>query len=475
MERAANECFNWISQRFDKQNKFYVFCGTGNNGGDGLVISRLLLQNRFNVFPIVIKFSENKSLDFEANEKLFLQFPDAKISYVSRAENFPEIEENAFIIDSIFGTGLSKSPEGIAAEAIQIINKSKAFVISIDVPSGLFCDTNTESCQNIVNADITLTFQMPKLAFLLPSSYIFTGEWVVLDIGLSNEFIEQTVSQNFYIDNKFFQSLLLPRSKFAHKGNFGHALLLAGSYGKMGAAVLAAKACMRSGAGLLSVHVPECGYPIIQNSVPEAMVSVDENDKYITELPELSLFNAIAIGPGIAKNIQTQKTIKFLIQNSPVPLIIDADALNILSENKTWLAFLPKDSILTPHPKEFDRMFGKPENDFHRLLLQKEYSIKYHCYIIYKGANSTISTPDGKLFFNSSGNPGMATGGSGDVLTGIILGLKARGYSSLDSAIIGTYLHGLAGDIAKSYKGEESLIAGDIVNAIPEAFMNEEK
>jgi len=266
------------------------------------------------------------------------------------------------------------------------------------------------------------------------------------------------------------QQILKPRSKFAHKGNFGHALLISGSYGKIGAAILASKACLRSGAGLLTTHVPQCGYDIIQKTVPEAMCSVDDEKEFIAKLPDISKYNAIAVGPGIGLNEQTQKIIKLLIQNAAIPLILDADALNILSENKTWLAFIPRYSILTPHPKEFERLAGKPTNDYERLQIQKEFSVKYSVYIIYKGAYSTISTPTGKLYFNSTGNPGMATGGSGDVLTGILLGLIASGYSSFDASIIGTYIHGLAGDIAAHEKGETSLMAGDIVDFIPNAF-----
>jgi ADP-dependent NAD(P)H-hydrate dehydratase / NAD(P)H-hydrate epimerase len=470
MERAATACFEWISTRFDKENYFYVFCGTRNNGGDGLVISRLLLTEGYKVSVVVVEFSKNRSADFSENEKRFLQLPGSKITYVSEISLLPELPEQSVAIDALFGTGLNKSPEGIALETIQKINKSGAFVISIDIPSGLYCDSPSENIESIINADITLTFQVPKLSFLLPSNYIFTGEWFVIDIGLNLEFIEQAKSSDIFIDNSFVKSLLKPRNKFSHKGNFGHALLIAGSYGKIGAAVLSARSCLRSGAGLLTVHISKCGYEIIQNSVPEAMASIDGDEKQISTFPDISIYNAIAAGPGIDKKTETQNVIKLLIQNSTIPLIFDADALNILSENKTWLAFLPKGSILTPHPKEFERLFGKPDNDYERLQMQKDCSVKYNCYIIYKGAHSTISTPEGKLYFNSSGNPGMATGGSGDVLTGILLGLKARGYQSLDTCIIGTYLHGIAGDIAKASKGEESLIASDIVDFISDAF-----
>jgi NAD(P)H-hydrate epimerase len=341
------------------------------------------------------------------------------------------------------------------------------------MPSGLFSEDNSaRKHKNIVNADVTLTFQVPKLAFVLPENYKYIGEWVLLDIGLDKVFIDSLNSPYYFVEETDVRQFLKVREKYAHKGNFGHALLIAGSYGKMGAAILGSKACLRSGAGLITVHIPKIGYEIMQRSVPEAMVSIDSDNEFIASLPDILKYNAIAIGPGIDKKEETQNVLKLLIQNSSIPLIFDADALNILSENKTWLSFIPKQSILTPHPKEFERLVGKPDNDIHRLQLQMELSVKHGIYIIYKGAYSTISAPNGKFFFNPTGNPGMATGGSGDVLTGILLGLKACGYSSMETCIIGTFIHGLAGDIAKKKKGEESLIAGDLVDNISEAFIS---
>ena len=471
MERAAAKCFDWITVKIDKTRKIKVLCGLGNNGGDGLVISRLLLKSGYDVDVCILKHSEKSSEDFKINEELFKKLKKKNLIEVQTINDLPVFQKDEVIIDAIFGSGLSKPVEGFLAEVIEKVNQAKSFVISIDLPTGLFSEDNSSNNpKSIVNADVTLTFQAPKLAFLLPQNYLFTGEWVVLDIGLDKAFIESIESPYDYVESGDARQMLKQRGKFTHKGTYGHALLISGSYGKMGAAVLGSMAALRSGAGLVTTHIPRIGYQIIQTAVPEAMVSLDEADEFISSLPDISRYNAIAIGTGIDKKVETENVIKQLIQNSTVSMVIDADALNILSENKTWLSFLPKGCILTPHPKEFERLAGKPSNDYERLQMQREFSVKFGVYIIYKGAYSTISTPEGKLFFNSTGNPGMATGGSGDVLTGILLGLKASGYTSLETAILGTYLHGLAGDIAKDNSSEEALVAGDIIEFMGEAF-----
>lgn len=471
MERAAGKCVEWIVEKIDKKKRIRIVCGLGNNGGDGLAIARLLHKKGYNIHLVIIRYSDKTSDDFKINEERIRKIKKLRIHDAHSISDFPSFEDTDVIIDAILGSGLAKPIDGLLYDVVQQINESNAFVISIDLPSGLFPENNTNNnVKGIIQAHVTLTFQVPKLSFLLPQNYLYVGEWVLLDIGLNKEYLNSLDSSFYFMELNDIQQILKPRSKFAHKGNFGHALLISGSYGKIGAAILASKACLRSGAGLLTTHVPQCGYDIIQKTVPEAMCSVDDEKEFIAKLPDISKYNAIAVGPGIGINEQTQKIIKLLIQNAAIPLILDADALNILSENKTWLAFIPRYSILTPHPKEFERLAGKPTNDYERLQIQKEFSVKYSVYIIYKGAYSTISTPTGKLYFNSTGNPGMATGGSGDVLTGILLGLIASGYSSFDASIIGTYIHGLAGDIAAHEKGETSLMAGDIVDFIPNAF-----
>ncbi len=358
----------------------------------------------------------------------------------------------------MFGTGLNKIVNGFPAAVIHMLNKSKASIISIDIPSGLFAEgSNTHASEkNTIRATHTLTFQLPKLSFLLPDSGAFVGNFSLLDIGLDLQFINQQKTSSFLLIEDDIPFGLLHRKKFSHKGNYGHALILSGSKGKTGAAVLAAEACLRSGAGLLTVHVPGDSLSVIQTAVPEAMASIDPDKNVITQLPDLCGFSAIGIGSGIGTSNKTASVLKLLIQNTPFPIIIDADALNILAENKTWLSFLPA-----------ERLFGKTESHFERLQLQKAMSVKYNIIIILKGAHTSVSFPDGKVFFNSTGNPGMATAGSGDVLTGVITGLFAQTKSPTFAALAGVFVHGTAGDIVSDELGEHGMLAGDIIQNIP--------
>ncbi|MDD4848772.1 MAG: NAD(P)H-hydrate dehydratase, partial [Bacteroidales bacterium] len=316
-----------------------------------------------------------------------------------------------------------------------------------------------------------LTFAPMKMAFLFPENAPFFGRVELLNIGLSQQFIEATNVNNYLIENYEIQQHLQHRSPFGHKGNFGHGLLISGSYGKFGAAVLCAGGCLRSGIGLLTVHTPASGMTVLQTSQPEAMVSLDKNNAFVAELPDISRYNAIGIGPGIGTEKETQNVVKLLIQNYPHPIVFDADAINILAEQKTWLQFLPKGCIFTPHPKEFERLVGKADNDYERNKLQREFSQKFCCYVVLKGHRTAITTPDGSCYFNSTGNVGMATGGCGDVLTGIITGLLAQGYHPKLAAVLGVYIHGLAGDIASEELGFNALLAGDVVKNIGKAFL----
>lgn len=469
MERAARACFAWISEQFELETSFTVVCGQGNNGGDGLAIARMLSEKGYDVEVCILKLRPGGSPDFETNLERLQNF---RIHIMEQAPAEGFFSDTKVIIDAIFGTGLNKPAEGIAAHVIHMMNTCGATIISVDIPSGLFSEGSNKhiSDRNTVKANQTLTFQVPKLSLLLPDSGSFTGDFTILDIGLDKNYIETFESKIFLLPEDGFPFIPLQRKKFSHKGNFGHALLICGSKGKTGAAVLAAHACLRSGAGLVTVHVPNNSVSIIQTAIPEAMVSADPNPDYFTRLTDLSGFSATGIGPGIGTGKETANAFKLLIQNTVSPLVIDADALNILAENKTWLSFLPQGSILTPHPGEFERLFGKTESNFDRLELQKEMSFKYNIIIVLKGAHTAITLPDGKVYFNSTGNPGMATAGSGDVLTGIITGLLAQTNAPVFSSLAGVFLHGQAGDLAAEETGLHSLIAGDIIRFLPDAF-----
>ena len=472
MERASVACFRWITEKLNERIKVLVFAGTGNNGGDGLAIARMLQQKHFPVDVFLTGNEENLSPSCRSNFERFCNISPGNIRWLDENSPLPEIRHEDVIIDSLLGSGLTRPAGGFIAAVIRHINQSKALTISIDLPSGLFCDISYKTAQEplIIEADYTLSFLPPKLAFFMPENNKYLGSWHLLDIGISQEYIDKVVIENYLLERQMLAPILIKRQKFDHKGTFGHTLLICGSYGKMGAAVLASKAALRSGSGLVTLHAPAAGVPIIQTAAPEAMMTIDINERSISEIPDLAPYTAIGIGCGIATEVQTQKAVKLLIQQAGQPIVFDADAINILSENKTWLGFLPAGCIFTPHPKEFLRLAGKHKNDFDRIQMQREFSFRHRAYVVLKGAHTTITSPEGDCYFNSTGNPGMATAGSGDVLTGLITGLKAQGYSSLDACMLGVFLHGRAGDLASDVIGQESLIASDIINYLGNAF-----
>ncbi len=482
MERAAGVCVQWIAERFGKETLFKVVCGMGNNGGDGLAIARLLHNLGYKTEIYILGFFTHASGDFKLNlERLNktggIPVHDVKDpADIAKYFGKPDINTPFAVVDAILGSGLSKPVEDGIAEAIQAINALKCTVIAIDMPSGMMMTmTEGSAYKNIICATYTLTFETPKLPFFFATNQSYVGEFAILDIGLDKTFIQEQKASDYYITRPDTARIVKPRRKFAHKGDFGHALLVAGSRGKMGAAVLAARACQRAGAGLVTVHTPLCGYAVIQTAVPEAMADCDVHENYFSEIKEIDKYKAIGIGPGIGQSDETARALKLLIQNSRVPMVFDADALNIIAENKTWLSFLPQGSILTPHPGEFARFTGKINDLYEVYLAQKAFAIKHSVFLVLKGAFTSIATPAGEVYFNSTGNPGMATAGSGDTLTGIITGLLAQGYSSVDAAVLGVYLHGLAGDIAAQQVGEHALIAGDITKCLGRAYLQLEK
>ena len=468
MERAAQKCVEWLMKRFDSTTHFTIFCGVGNNGGDGLAIARMLSQNNYKVQVFIVEFSKNYSADFVVNLERLKKL-NVKIELLNETNNEFAISTETIVVDAIFGLGLNKPVAGFVVEIIHQINQNT--VVAIDIPSGMFSENNEgNDLKNVVKATHTLTFQQPKLAMMFPQYAEAFGEIELIDIGLSADFILRQETTYYFTTKQDVKELVLPRQKFSHKGTYGHALLISGSKGKMGAAVLSSRACLRSGVGLITVHVPTVGLATLQTAVPEAMCSTDEENSYFTAIKNTEKYNAIGVGPGIGLEKQTQNGLKLLIQNTELPMVIDADALNILAVNKTWIAFLPNNSILTPHPKEFERLVGKWNSDEERLQLQRDFAVKHQLIIVLKGAHTSVALPSGKVHFNSSGNAGMATAGSGDVLTGIITSLLAQGYEPKYAAILGVYLQGIAGDLAKEDIGEISLIASDIVEQLPKAY-----
>jgi hydroxyethylthiazole kinase-like uncharacterized protein yjeF len=456
MERASTVFIDSVRDEISKSDKICIFCGTGNNGGDGLAVSRILQLEGYQVATFLVKINDNLSKDCQANFDLL-----ENVEIINGKEDLPGFMGMDVIIDAIFGSGLSRPIKGLAAVVVQAINFSKKKVISIDIPSGMQADKLSDS-EFIVKSYLTVSFQRPKLAFFFPESSIYLNKWIVADIGLDENYI-QSLNSPYFILDKSIEDLVNTRQRFSHKGTYGHALIMAGSYGKMGAAVLASKACLRSGAGLISTYVPKVGYDIMQTSIPEAMCLTDKSEHYISDIPSISIYNAIAIGPGIAQNPESKEALVSLLKNAKQPLVIDADAINILAGDERLKKLIPENSVLTPHPKEFERLVGSWKNSQERLQKQIEFAKKHTCIVVLKDAYTSICDTKGNVYFNTTGNAGMATGGSGDVLTGIITGLLAQGYEPLIASLIGVYFHGKAGDDAAKIKGQNALIASDII------------
>ncbi len=468
MERAATACVNWLQDQYPNKQNYIVFCGKGNNGGDGLAIARMLIQLKHSVTVYIAEDGKTGTPDFTTNLKKLETFTFS-IHTIKEENDFPPIPANTIVIDAIFGTGLNKPLSGMASALAAYINLSGAAVIAIDIPSGLYADSS--SAGNIViNAAHTLSFQQYKLAFLQAENEAYCGDVHILDIKLHPAFCEQENAVFNMVDTELIKTIYKPRNKkFAHKGTYGHAAIIAGSYGMMGAAVLSAGACLRSGAGKLTCFIPGSGYQILQTSVPEAMCVVT-GEKFTGTVKGLAAFDAVGMGPGLGADAVNSNLLPEVLKLVQKPLVLDADALNAIAANKELLQQVPKNAILTPHPKEFEKLFGKTGNDFERLELALKKSQEYGFYIVLKGHNSFISTPLGKGFFNPTGNAGMATAGSGDVLTGIITGLLAQQYDPFAACILGVYLHGLAGDIAAERCSPEAMLAGDITAHLGDAF-----
>ena len=464
MERAASKVYEWIVKRCKtKEVSVKIFCGIGNNGGDGLALARMLFFTGIIPQVFVVRFSDKMSRDCEMNFNRLKEETETLMYDIFSEDDFPLINDEDIVVDAIFGSGLNRNIEGFAAELIKHLNDNNAIRIAIDIPSGLLACGSQPS---IFKADYTLSFQFPKLAFMFPENDAFVGRWEVLDIGLHKDFIDNVETLNFYTTEDMAMPILRKRTKFSHKGTYGHALLVAGSTGKTGAALLAAEACLRTGVGLLTAHLPKDALLPMQIYLPEAMTSIDKSETHCTEIDDIIPYTAIGVGPGLGKNAETATLLKKIIQEATQPLVLDADALNIISENPTWLSFLPDNTILTPHPKEFERLFGKTNNSYERLEHQRKMSVTHHIIIVLKGAHTAITFPNGTCFFNSTGNPGMATAGSGDVLTGMILSLLAQRYTPQEAALLGVYLHGKAGDEAAKEMGENSMIARDIIKSL---------
>ncbi len=471
MERAAAQIFKWMDSRMQGAPvKIHLFCGIGNNGGDGVALARMLKEHGYNIEVYVVNYSKSRSADFLVNLE---RLKDRKIwpTYLDTVFECPLIDRDDIIVDAIFGIGLNRPPADWVSRLMQHLNASEAFILSVDVPSGLYMNKGLDGANAVIKANHVLSFQAPKLVFFLPETGRYAEQWEILDIGLDAEFLKATETDYILIGKNEVLPFYKPREKFSHKGTYGHALIIGGSYGKMGAVHLAGKACLHTGSGLVSLYVPACGLVPLQTNLPEAMILTDVNDHFISDIKVSVEKMTLAIGIGMGTEKESVHAFSALLDASNAPMVIDADALNMIAENKELLKKLPKASILTPHPKELERLLGAWVDDFDKLKKAKAFSKRYGCILVIKGAH-TLTVYEGKGYFNTTGNPGMATAGSGDVLTGMVTGLLAQGYSPLHAAIFAVYLHGRAGDIAVADWGYQGLIATGIIDAIGKAYID---
>ena len=472
MKRASLAVFEELRKQLDKDLPIKIFGGNGNNGGDAFVIAKLLLEVGYKMQPFFIGNEEKITKDCKsAREEL------SKLIEVRTIESELDIiglNDSDQIVDGLLGVGVNRPAEGLLSKLIQLINNSQAKVYSIDMPSGLYGENNnTNNEDSIIQADTVFTMQFPKLSLLLPQAKPFCKQLRIIDIGLSETSMSNMETPYHYIEEKNIKKLIHQRDSFSHKGTYGHALLVGGSYGKVGAILLATKACLRAGVGLITVHLPKCGVDILQTAIPEAMIDIDSDSEYITGINDFDLSKyTIGIGPALGQKRETKDFFYQLLETSSKPMVIDADALNLIASDDMLRRKIPENSILTPHPIEFERLIGlKCRNSYERLQKARQYAHENKIYMVLKGAYSAIITPQSDVYFNSTGNPGMATGGSGDTLTGIITSLLAQKYTSFDAVLVGVYIHGLAGDIAASKFSEQSMLPSDLINCISQAYL----
>lgn len=471
MERAARALTTAITARWHSETPVKIFAGPGNNGGDALAISRMLCDRGYNVEVYLFNTGSGLSPDCALNRDRIKENPAIRFTEINSQFTPPELHDTDLVIDGLFGSGLNKPLSGGFAAVVKYINASPADVVSIDMPSGLMCEDNTYNIRShIIRATLTLTLQMPKVAFFFAEYQEFIGEYQVVDISLHPRGLQEAHASYAVSEEQDIRGLLRPRNKFAHKGNMGHALLIAGSYGMAGAAVLATRAALRSGLGKITLLTPARNNDILQTAVPEAILKHDPDEYRFTAPCNPERYDATAIGPGIGTAKETAIALVEQMRRTATPLILDADALNILGDHRGWIQQLPQNTILTPHPGEMDRLEGNSMESYERLNKARNLATRQHVHVILKGAWTAIISPQGDIRFNPTGNPGMATAGSGDVLTGILLGLLAQGYPPAEACPLGVYLHGLAGDLAAAELGEESLTAGDIIRFLPAAF-----
>ncbi|CAM3775133.1 NAD(P)H-hydrate dehydratase [Mucilaginibacter galii] len=465
MERASKAFVSWFVNHFpDKRNTISVYCGTGNNGGDGLAIASILYEHGYEFINVkIVRFSNKVSPDFAENLQR-LQSLNLTTESIEQGQTAPQ-ETSDILIDAILGSGLNKPLAGDYLELVNHLNTLDKTIVAVDVPTGFYTDGEVDSDAAVLKADLVITFQQPKINFLLPESAPFIKCWEAVNIGLHEVFIESLQSPYLWVEEKDIKAVLKPRSRFSHKGTFGHALIIAGQAKTMGAALLCSSACVYAGAGLTTACIPESGLTALNSYQAEIMAVV----RKAYEMPELKLdsYSTIAIGPGLGKDEDALALLQYVLEEYKQPIVVDADALNLLAEHPRLMADLPAGSILTPHMKEFDRLFGEHSNWWQRLQTLQQKTQELNIYIVLKNSYTMVGCPDGKVYFNSTSNAAMAVGGMGDVLTGVITALLGQKYTPEQACVTGVYLHGKAGDELALPNRLQVVLPGQVAARIP--------
>lgn len=468
MERAASAVACEIMQLFLTTQRIVIVAGSGNNGGDALAVARILIEQGYGrvetyLFNVTGKLSRN----CEHERRKLLELDGIRFTMVEKEFVPPVLGRSDVVVDGLFGSGLRQPLQGGFVTVARYINASGAFVVSIDVPSGLFGEWNDKTItRDMVHASLTLTFQQPRLSFFFAEHAEVIGKFKILDIGLDKEAILKTPTDYIMVEEKNVRSMLRPRALFTNKHDYGSIGLIAGSAGMYGAAIMAARAAMRSGAGLVTVHTSAYGMVPVQTAVPEALFEADRNERHITDMRLTHEYSAVAVGPGIGTEQDTIDAIEGLLNRCKAPLVLDADALNCIAAKPALLSMLPQNAVLTPHAGEFDRLFGKMQSGEERLRKAIEMAQYFQVTIVLKGYRTTVVRPTGKIYINTTGNPGMATAGAGDVLTGVIAAFMAQGYRPELAATMGVYFHGMAGDMAAKTVGQFGITASDIADHV---------
>ncbi len=464
MERAASQVSCEIISRFLPSKRIVVIAGPGNNGGDALAVARMLIEQGYRRVEIFL-FNVTGKLSHDCNEerKRLIMIDNVDFTEVTHEFTPPYLGAEDVVVDGLFGAGLDKPLQGGFVTLARYINESEAFVISIDLPSGLFGEWNSQvSFRDVVHADLTLSFQLPRLSFFFKENAAVLGEWKLLDIELDQAKIKETATDFYLIDKRNIAPLLHERSPFTGKRDYGSTMVFAGSAGMMGAAVLCSQAVLRTGGGLVTVHSARIGLSVLQTALPEAMFEPDRDEYFITEMKLRHNHQAVVVGSGIGTHERTLNAFQELLQQAKSPLVLDADALNCIAKRPALLPLLPPKTILTPHRGEFDRMFGEHFTDEERLRTAIDMARQYNVIIVVKGHYTAVVRPTGRVYFNCTGNAGMATAGAGDVLAGMIAAFLSQGYNPEYAATLGVYVHGLAGDMAAAEFGEFGMTASDI-------------